>query len=347
MKIGTSKKNNSKHQLTDYNKNLLSVSQNSISSKRKMKNKNLFDRHPFFVRELISENEDQLLKNSIPETITILSFFATSLFQKKSIDAVYWDIVENCISQLNLEDCVIYHIEDNMLVQKAAYGNKCIEVKKILSPIKISIGKGIVGSVAKRGRYELIKNTLQDNRYIVDDLKRQSELAVPIFVDQKIIGVLDSEHSKSDFFTENHAFLFQLISRLIEKKIKQLSQKNTAVITDNNTHYKKLNELMSCKKIYTNANLSLDYVAEKLNISGNYVSQLINKLCECNFSDYINNYRVQDAKLKLKDKQFSQYTILSIGLESGFNSKSTFYSAFKKHTGVSPTEFRKKAMKMS
>lgn len=301
------------------------------------------ENNPFFIRELIYENEEELLKNSIFETITILSFFATSLHGKHSLETVFWDVVENCISQLGLEDCVIYHIEDQILVQKAAYGNKCMRSKKILSPIKIPMGKGIVGSVAQSGQYELVKDTLNDKRYIIDDLERRSELAVPIFLNQKIIGVLDSEHSSPNFFNENYLFLFRLISRLIEKKLLQLQLKKTTPLKSDNIYYKKLHALMHDKKIYKNPDLTLNSVASLLEISSNYVSQMINKLSGCNFSDYINNYRIEDVKLKLKNKSFSHYTILSIGLEAGFNSKSTFYSAFKKHTGISPTEFRQQA----
>jgi len=62
-----------------------------------------------------------------------------------------------------------------------------------------------------------------------------------------------------------------------------------------------------------------------------------------NFPDYINKYRVKEAKKLLGDNNFSAYTIVAIGLECGFNSKSTFYYAFKKFTGLTPTAYRKEA----
>lgn len=94
-------------------------------------------------------------------------------------------------------------------------------------------------------------------------------------------------------------------------------------------------------KIYRDPNLGLDSMAKKLNISGNYLSQLVNKLSGYNFTDYVNRYRIKDAKFKLRNPNFINYTIIAIALESGFNSKSTFYSAFKKLTGISPKEYRK------
>jgi len=93
-------------------------------------------------------------------------------------------------------------------------------------------------------------------------------------------------------------------------------------------------------KIYRDSSLGLDSISKMLKISSNYLSQMVNKLSGSNFSDYVNNFRTEDAMSKLQDPKFANYTVLAIGLESGFNSKSTFYSAFKKYTGISPKEYR-------
>jgi len=71
------------------------------------------------------------------------------------------------------------------------------------------------------------------------------------------------------------------------------------------------------------------------------LSKLINNYSEYNFSDYINSLRVAQAKALLKDDDFDNYTIVAIGLECGFNSRSTFYTAFKKFTDLTPSEYRK------
>jgi AraC-like DNA-binding protein len=65
-----------------------------------------------------------------------------------------------------------------------------------------------------------------------------------------------------------------------------------------------------------------------------------NSYSSYNFSDFINSLRVEQAKKFLSDNEFSQYTIVAIGLECGFNSKSTFYSAFKNFTSETPTTYR-------
>ena len=60
-----------------------------------------------------------------------------------------------------------------------------------------------------------------------------------------------------------------------------------------------------------------------------------------NFFDFINSYRVESVKEMLLNKEFEHYTVLAIGLESGFNSKTSFNTVFKKMTGVTPSEYRK------
>ncbi|CAM1372938.1 helix-turn-helix domain-containing protein [Tenacibaculum xiamenense] len=306
-----------------------------------------FDDCPSMKNTIIPKGYKKQIKETLPETLTILSYFATSLFNKNSIESVFWDIVENCISHLGLEDCVIYYVENDKLIQKAAFGNKGNGAEqKVLSPITINMGEGIVGAVAQKGVYQIVNDTSMDNRYIVDDALRKSELAVPIVVNKVVIGVLDSESSIPNFYTKNHLFLFQLLANLIEKKIQKIYEKGIKIKHDN-IYFEQATELMEKSKIYRDSKLSLNCVASKLNISANYLSQIINKLQGCNFSDFLNAYRVKDVKRKIKNHHFSQYTILSIGLEAGFNSKSAFYNAFKKHTGVSPSQYRAKVIKKS
>ena len=94
-------------------------------------------------------------------------------------------------------------------------------------------------------------------------------------------------------------------------------------------------------KSYLNPNLSLETVAEELGIGISTLSKVINEN-GIGFSDYINTARIKEAKRILTDADFKDYTIVAIGLECGFNSKSTFYKAFKKIAQESPTDFRKR-----
>jgi AraC-like DNA-binding protein len=93
-------------------------------------------------------------------------------------------------------------------------------------------------------------------------------------------------------------------------------------------------------KLYLDPLLSMETLASDLGMSKSYFSKLINSYSTYNFSDFINSLRVEQAKKFLSSNEFNEYTIVAIGLECGFNSKSTFYSAFKKFTSETPTSYR-------
>jgi AraC-like DNA-binding protein len=95
-------------------------------------------------------------------------------------------------------------------------------------------------------------------------------------------------------------------------------------------------------KLYLDPLLSMESLASDLGMSKSYFSKLINSYSTYNFSDFINSLRIEQAKKFLSNNDFSEYTIVAIGLECGFNSKSTFYSAFKKFTSETPSSFRDK-----
>ena len=95
-------------------------------------------------------------------------------------------------------------------------------------------------------------------------------------------------------------------------------------------------------KLYLDPLLSMESLANDLGMSKSYFSKLINSYSTYNFSDFINSLRIEQAKKFLSNNDFSEYTIVAIGLECGFNSKSTFYSAFKKFTSETPSSFRDK-----
>jgi len=98
---------------------------------------------------------------------------------------------------------------------------------------------------------------------------------------------------------------------------------------------------MNEEKLYLDSTLNLDILAQKLSISTNHLSQIINETFNQNFYDFVNQYRVKECINRLKDKDNSGKTLLRIAFECGFNTKATFNSAFKKATGVTPKQFRK------
>lgn len=172
----------------------------------------------WFVR---SRNQKFREKQEELEAEQAINYFATSMYERATVDEILWDVARNCIGRLHFEDCVIYLIDEQrqMLVQKAAHGPKSPRQFEIAAPIEIPVGKGIVGSVAANGQPELIGDTRPDPRYIVDDRPRLSEIAVPIRSDGGVLGVIDCEHSKAGFFTAKHLSILTTIASLCANKI--------------------------------------------------------------------------------------------------------------------------------
>lgn len=99
--------------------------------------------------------------------------------------------------------------------------------------------------------------------------------------------------------------------------------------------------VMEKEKIYLRGDLSLKMLAQRLNVHYNHLSQIVNGRLGMNFNDYINKYRIEEAMRRLKDPAQSGRSILEIAYETGFYSKSVFNTAFKKFSGMTPSQFRK------
>ena len=151
----------------------------------------------------------------------LVSAFATSLYGRNTIEDILWDIAKNCVNKLGFAECVVYEKDDqrNVLIQRAAFGPKNPNGRVILNSIEIEPGRGIVGSVAQTGKAEIVKNTKKDHRYIVDDEARLSEIAVPIFVEGKVFGVIDSENSKRNFYNVYDLRLLKKIAVICAERI--------------------------------------------------------------------------------------------------------------------------------
>jgi class 3 adenylate cyclase/putative methionine-R-sulfoxide reductase with GAF domain len=154
-------------------------------------------------------------------SLDIITALASSLTHAADIDDILWEVANGTVARLGLEDCVIYLLDEGAghLVQRAAYGPKNPRGREILAPITIPLGKGIVGTVAATGLGERLDDVRDDPRYITDDQPRLSELAVPMFFRDRVIGVIDSEHSRRAFFSEEHERLFTAIAAITASRI--------------------------------------------------------------------------------------------------------------------------------
>lgn len=126
----------------------------------------------------------------------------------------------------------------------------------------------------------------------------------------------------------------------VEQQRKKIRAAATESGARKNEHIVALEKLLIREKRFLNPTLTLDAIADDLNLSKSHLSRLINAELGMSFPDYLNSLRVEEAKLYLTNPEFANYTLLAIGLEAGFNSKTTFNTAFKKVTSQTPSEFR-------
>ncbi|MEM9846614.1 MAG: AraC family transcriptional regulator [Bacteroidota bacterium] len=152
------------------------------------------------------------------------------------------------------------------------------------------------------------------------------------------------------WLTYKGLFQFQLVED--QAAIKELLKQKRSSTVDtplvktlpDQAYTKQLLDLMEVEHLYRNPDLNRDIIANRLGISVGYLSQIINAQ-EQNFTVFINTYRVQAVQEMLRDENFNQYSLLAIGMEAGFKSKSAFYNTFKKMVGMTPNEYKKQHLK--
>lgn len=126
------------------------------------------------------------------------------------------------------------------------------------------------------------------------------------------------------------------------------SEKIASDSTKTNTDYNELSEiitklyiLMDEAELYKNPLLSRLDLAKKLGVSEGHLSKIVNQELNKSIIQFVNDYRVESAKRLLHNPVFNKYSVEAIGMESGFKSKSAFYSAFKNSLHISPGAYRK------
>jgi AraC-like DNA-binding protein len=102
-----------------------------------------------------------------------------------------------------------------------------------------------------------------------------------------------------------------------------------------------LQDLVEKEKIYLDPLLSLDRLAKTLQVPSHYLSQYLNRELKKTFNEWVNAHRIEECKRLIGDPDQQDTTIQSLMYQVGFNSKSTFHTAFKKSTGMTPTQYRK------
>ncbi len=136
-----------------------------------------------------------------------------------------------------------------------------------------------------------------------------------------ILLLVFKSSSETTFFDEKEKYKNKAID---QKTLEAISQK-LGLITE--------------QELFLNPNFTLEEAAKELKLSKHALSQYVNEILGKSFSNLIKEYRIEKAKKLLETKK--NYTIESLGYDSGFTSKSTFFTAFKKVTGLTPAEYQK------
>ena len=196
---------------------------------------------------------------------------------------------------------------------------------------------------------DVFKNLLNKNK----KLSKDQFLMVNVFVGVSLIWLAYYTSSYTSYIVGALSFSFILYLSIFTIYIK--SKKTIAEIEEKPKKVKYANkkipgaeaisllsqieELMTQEKVYTDSTLNLNKLSSLLNIRSHTLSQLLNDNLEKSFSQFINEYRIEEAKRMLLDNDHLK--IQAIAEICGFNSNSTFYTAFKKVTGTTPAEFVK------
>lgn len=175
--------------------------------------------------------------------------------------------------------------------------------------------------------------------YFEDDIEQLFSLRGIHFIGL----ILIAEIFYLGYFATRQSNLFSVIANNLDEKPIKVGKYQKSKLTNDQIRQwtMRLEAYMLEEKPYEDSNLSLTKLAQQIEISPNYLSQIINTYYQKNFFDYINSFRIELVKSQLINPEFKHWTILAIAMESGFNSKSAFNAAFKKQEGKTPSQFKR------
>jgi len=158
------------------------------------------------------------------QQLTLIADFAAEILNQNDLDDILWLIIDRIIKALDLEDCVIYllPIGSDHLIQRAAFGPKNPIGREISNPIAIPLGKGIVGTAALLKKVLVVEDATQDARYLVDDQPRCSEISVPIMFEDRVLGIIDSEHPDPAYFKDWHVQFLTTVANMTAVRLSEI-----------------------------------------------------------------------------------------------------------------------------
>ncbi len=160
--------------------------------------------------------------------------------------------------------------------------------------------------------------------------------------------LLEQKDREIEFHKKTTGTLKEQIKAFLSQKDRKRYEGSNLTPEQQDIYLRKLLRYMKAEKPYLDSELTVKRLATGLSVSHRELSQVINESAGMHFYDFVNRYRVEAAKRMLQESILKdEMSILGIAYEVGFNSKSSFNTAFKKATGITPSQYRKAAYMMT
>lgn len=182
----------------------------------------------FQLEARLAQAEDRLQASE--ELFRIINRFAVDIMDIHSPGDLMWHVAREVVGNMGFNDCVIYLTDPlgHYLRQVAAIGAKNPEGDAIINSLRIRIGDGVTGRVAATGQPVIIDDLSKEPSYIPDIEPALSEICVPMFIDDRVVGVIDSEEAKAGVFTERHLEILTTIAAMASGKLKLIREAERA-----------------------------------------------------------------------------------------------------------------------
>ncbi|QIE56906.1 GAF domain-containing protein [Pikeienuella piscinae] len=164
------------------------------------------------------------------ELFRIFNKFAVDIMGIDGEQELMWHVAREVVGKMGFNDCVIY-LTDPLgayLRQVAALGAKNPEGHDIVNSLRIRMGQGVTGRVAQTGKPIIISDLSKEPSYIPDLEPALSEICVPMTIDGKVVGVIDSEEASANVFTAGHLSILTTIAAIVSSKLKLLREAEDA-----------------------------------------------------------------------------------------------------------------------
>jgi two-component system, sporulation sensor kinase E len=139
---------------------------------------------------------------------------------QRDLSQIGEDLVKYIGAYLKVQRIVLFRVLDKDLIKIASLKDINLNDSAPPTPLKLSFGEGISGSVALSQKARIVTDTTKESDYLIDGEQMLSEIAVPIILEGELIGVLDAEHQNKDYFTQSHLEFLIKISNLLALSLK-------------------------------------------------------------------------------------------------------------------------------